>query len=72
MAIESFSAPSSGYCEGSGHTFLMSDQAYGENQDCLVNIAINDFELRSHLKLDQLIALSHRSDKAVVSKEETH
>jgi hypothetical protein len=50
----------------------MSEQAYMEkSQDRLVNTITNDFELRSHLKLDQLIALSHRSDKAVVLKGET-
>jgi hypothetical protein len=41
-----------------------------ESQDCLVNSITNYFELRSHLKLDQQIALSHRSDKAVLLKGE--
>jgi hypothetical protein len=42
-----------------------SGHIWKKSQDCLVNTIANDFELRSHLKLDQLIALSHRSDKAV-------
>jgi hypothetical protein len=48
-----------------GRRSLCPRHIWKKSQDCLVNTITNDFELRSHLKLDQLIALSHRSDKAV-------
>ena len=58
-----------GIATGSRHTFLMFHQADGEPR-CLVDIITNDFELRSHLQLDNLIAFSLPSDKAVLLKGE--